>query len=243
MCNFKELEDNLKRDRIVLGVLSKATRKRLLVADKLTNKLCILVHICRGDERMESQMTSLSPANTPPNDMHGVTSRSATTNQRCQANNVRASGVITCKYCGRDHARKKEKCPAWGEQSSKCGRSNHFTKMCQSKNTRRVLTVNNQSEDSDTASDTTLDDRNPHFVAIVQEHGRPVHVVDLTIDNICIAFIIKRKRIVFHVDSGASVNLISAMGSNSTVTPIGYISVCNEVCCKLIDNQESLRMY
>ncbi|KAI0228192.1 hypothetical protein LSAT2_021326, partial [Lamellibrachia satsuma] len=29
-CNFKELEDSLIRDRIVLGVVSKATRKRLL---------------------------------------------------------------------------------------------------------------------------------------------------------------------------------------------------------------------
>ena len=49
---------NLIRD-IVLGVVSKATRNRLLATDKLTKKSCI--HICRGDNIMESQMTSLLP--------------------------------------------------------------------------------------------------------------------------------------------------------------------------------------
>ncbi|KAI0209199.1 hypothetical protein LSAT2_006088, partial [Lamellibrachia satsuma] len=108
--------------------------------------------------------------------------------------------------------------------------------MFLSKITRRVHTVDRQSE-SNTASDTTLDDRNPHFVSIVQEQGRPVHAVDSTRDRICVAFTIKRKIIVFQVDSGASVNLISAkliadvpmtpttktltMWNNSTVTPIG----------------------
>ncbi|KAI0221099.1 hypothetical protein LSAT2_027490 [Lamellibrachia satsuma] len=268
-CNFKELEDGLIRDRIVLRVVSKATRKRLLAADKLTKKSCI--HICRGDERMESQMTSLSPANTPPDDVHGVTSRRdrtytsrpATMNRRRQANDVRASGIITCKYCGRDHARKKETCPAWGDRCSTCGRRNHFAKMCLSKNTRRVHGVDRQSEDSDTESDTTLDDRNPHVVTIVQEHGRPVHAVDSTRDRICVVFTIKRKRIVFQVDSGASVNLISAkliadvpmtpttktltMWNNSTTTHqtynVPFVVVEQEDFIPLIGNRAAQQMH
>ena len=37
----------------------------------------------------------------------------------------------TCLYCGLNHEFKKEKCPAWGKQCSKCKKSNHFAKVCQ----------------------------------------------------------------------------------------------------------------
>ena len=36
-----------------------------------------------------------------------------------------------CKYCGRRHERKKEKCPAFVKTCNKCGGKDHFSNVCQ----------------------------------------------------------------------------------------------------------------
>ena len=37
---------------------------------------------------------------------------------------------IDCRFCGHNH--KKRDCPAFGKECNKCGRKNHFSKMCKS---------------------------------------------------------------------------------------------------------------
>ena len=39
-----------------------------------------------------------------------------------------------CKRCGNTHGYQKGKCPAWGTTCSACGKKNHWSKMCTSKN-------------------------------------------------------------------------------------------------------------
>ena len=46
-------------------------------------------------------------------------------------------GIKDCKYCGRDHDRRK--CPPFGQICRKCGVKNHFAAKCQVKN--KVATV------------------------------------------------------------------------------------------------------
>ena len=45
-CNFGILQDNLLRDRVVLGIRENSTRKKLLAESKLTLEKCI--SICRA---------------------------------------------------------------------------------------------------------------------------------------------------------------------------------------------------
>lgn len=40
---------------------------------------------------------------------------------------------IQCKFCGREHEKKKEKCPAQSKKCSSCGKLNHFAKCCNRK--------------------------------------------------------------------------------------------------------------
>ena len=40
------------------------------------------------------------------------------------------NSVNDCKYCGKDHPRDKEKCPAYGKTCNKCGKSNHLATVC-----------------------------------------------------------------------------------------------------------------
>ena len=42
-----------------------------------------------------------------------------------------------CKYCGKKHERKRDKCPAYKKTCSSCGKPNHFAAKC-SKNSREV---------------------------------------------------------------------------------------------------------
>ena len=37
---------------------------------------------------------------------------------------------IDCKFCGRKHVPDRSKCPAYGQQCNKCGKSNHFAAKC-----------------------------------------------------------------------------------------------------------------
>ncbi|XP_014675268.1 PREDICTED: uncharacterized protein K02A2.6-like [Priapulus caudatus] len=47
------------------------------------------------------------------------------------------SNIINCDFCGYDHERGREKCPAWGQICDKCKGRNHFRKKCK----RRVHAV------------------------------------------------------------------------------------------------------
>jgi len=48
-CNYGTLEENLIRDRIVIGVKDNVTRKKLLQESKLTLTRCL--DMCRGNEK------------------------------------------------------------------------------------------------------------------------------------------------------------------------------------------------
>ena len=37
---------------------------------------------------------------------------------------------VNCRFCGRKHEEKKEKCPAWGKMCNQCGGKNHFSAVC-----------------------------------------------------------------------------------------------------------------
>uniref|UniRef100_A0AC35GBU6 Reverse transcriptase n=1 Tax=Panagrolaimus sp. PS1159 TaxID=55785 RepID=A0AC35GBU6_9BILA len=52
-----------------------------------------------------------------------------------------------CSYCGGDHQRGKEKCPAKGATCNKCGKRDHFAKVCRSRNSpeQKVGVGNQQS--------------------------------------------------------------------------------------------------
>ena len=62
-----------------------------------------------------------------------------------------------CMYCGRQHARKKELCPAWGKQCNSCGTLNHFASECkksrQQRRVKRGQPVNTVDECSEQSTD------------------------------------------------------------------------------------------
>ena len=95
-CNYGTLEENLIRDRIVMGIRENSTRKRLLQESELTLNRCI--GICRANESTAIQLKSIGNEEDvnvmKKNPVHGY-----------KGTNKRVSKDIDCKYCERKHIR------------------------------------------------------------------------------------------------------------------------------------------
>ena len=168
-CNFGTLEDNLIRDRIVIGISDNATKKKLLQDAKLTLKGCI--NICRTNEQSSKQVKTMR---TPEDEVAKISLKP--NRYQCDRKPALKPEVSdkSCLYCGRHHPRKKEMCPAWGKQCNSCGTLNHFASECRKSRQRRVkkpLPVNtlddcSESTDSDDMfyieNVDSMTDSNPH---------------------------------------------------------------------------------
>lgn len=137
-CKYEALEDEMIRDRIVLGIRDNSTRKKLLQEKKLDLQRC--KDICRANEKTASQLKDIE-------DVQFVKSMSfkgkylkgkwqrnqSTSGSKAKYDNGQPQ---LCTYYGNNHVSKKEKCPAYGIICNTCGNVNHFAKMCRSARVR-----------------------------------------------------------------------------------------------------------
>lgn len=129
-CNYDTQRDSLLRDQIVVGIIDNDTREQLLSQSTLDLKKA--VEICRAREsarkhavRMQSgaeasqtqMLVNLLNAN------RGIASSQKMQYPKDSGNNS------SCRFCGGQHSRGK--CPAYGKFCVKCGRINHFAKVCE----------------------------------------------------------------------------------------------------------------
>ncbi|XP_067687858.1 uncharacterized protein [Haliotis asinina] len=133
-CEFGDLHDSLIRDRIICGIASDALRERLLREDDLT--LDKTITMCRAAEASKVQVKELHPLDPQP--VHSVEQQSKSGRRKSNRKKSQSSGSRsieqsdTCGYCGFTHAPRK--CPASGKSCDKCGKQNHFARVCRSKN-------------------------------------------------------------------------------------------------------------
>ena len=184
-CAFGTLTDSLITDRIVCGILDDRTRSRLLKEADLT--LQAAVSICRANETTAAHMKDLSktpgPAGeaTPPND-HDIHAIHKGTNK--------ASRHPLCGKCGNSHSY-QQRCPAYGAECLKCGKRNHFARVCRSKipPERRPGKPHIQSIEEDENSDgdspfvytvnrNKRKDEKDWHVTIKVDHGHPTFKID-----------------------------------------------------------------
>jgi hypothetical protein len=125
-CNFGNLEDNLIRDRIVLGVRHNSTRKKLLQVSKLTLQQSI--DICRSCEKTSKQLESMKAEGEEVLAVGRGQFKEQSPRKRTEKKVEDV--VIRCKFCNTSHPRDKLKCPAWGKTCSLCKRKNHFAVVC-----------------------------------------------------------------------------------------------------------------
>ena len=197
-CDFKVLNDELIRDRIVCGIRDAAVRKSLLQMPNLTLQKCI--DTVRAAEITSQQLKKMN--SEAESTVHAVSSakhKKVKTKKK----------IISCKYCGKQHEWNKEICPAYGTKCAKCKQYNHFAIKCpQSKKDHKKYSQHRRSkihyvdgEEEYNTSDTTDED-------ILHVTTEEVNSVNNLQNKIYATMCIQDKPVRFQVDSGATCNLL-----------------------------------
>lgn len=131
-CEYKEFEQQLLRDRIVVGIMDNNLKKELLKAEKLD--LTLAIDMCRTAEATSDQLLALQ---SQENEIHKVSMSNSTK---------------VCKFCGETHVFNKKKCPAYGKQCQNCGAYNHNKRVCKKKSKKYIKEI----EDSFTSDEEDL---------------------------------------------------------------------------------------
>ena len=92
----------------------------------------------------------------------------------------------TCKFCGESHAMNKKACPAFGKKCDFCHRQNHYASVCYKKNKLHAVV---ESSDDEVLLAVGGREKNKTINAEMQIEGKTLSC---------------------QIDSGASVNVISA---------------------------------
>ena len=182
-CNFGALEDEMIRDRLVVGISNKVVKERMLREPELT--LHQAVTICRADEESQKGLNIMKNDDT---DMvrQSHKAKSKDLKQRLPKSDYmkqKQRNAKTCGRCGKVHGARE--CPAYGKTCHLCKKKNHFSKMCRA-SVREV-------EHSD--------DETPefHMDAVIKQQSQPWNVTL----NIC------NTPVKFKVDTGADVTCIT----------------------------------
>ena len=129
-CCFKTLNDEMLRDRLVLGCKDKSAKARLFREEDCDLKKSL--DSLRISETTQAQLKIIG-------DEEKETVNVVTAERKFQKKSEfkQKSGTHgkkdfrkDCMYCGTKHA--KWKCPAYGKKCAKCGRENHFDSVCRS---------------------------------------------------------------------------------------------------------------
>ena len=125
------------RDRIVTGIASNETRHKLLSERDLTLEKAVT--ICRSEEAARETQKDMStdPATRQIKAFRRKSQYKATKNETAKKNQTVASADMqnlqtTCQQCGYNE-HKNRTCPAATRQCSRCGKTGHFAKMCQTR--------------------------------------------------------------------------------------------------------------
>ena len=232
------------KDRIVLGIQSQHTRKRLLQDRKLTLKKCI--DMCRSAEAASSQLKNIGQDHPSIENVQTVSQRSRKLQKpripKVQKNPPNPKGRLTCQYCGTEHPAIKEQSPAWGKSCLGCVVQNHLAQVCCKAKCNNIHAMK-ERDSEDTEND---DDNNIEYVTSVTLVHDSIHSVSAT--NSCpfasaiyAELHVSNQPITFQIDCGATINVLPEryvqgcdlkptgkrlrMWNNSELKPLGMTRV------------------
>ena len=143
--------------------------------------------MCRVAENAEQHARVLQPE-----PVHKVSTRGGRKTHK-------QAGSTNCKFCSTSHPMKRELCPAFGKTCRKCKGKNHFAEKCRASK-RRINAVQNDDGGVNETNNSSLSD---------YESVATIAVNSVAEKSICAEMIVKGKPVIFQLDTGAAVNLIS----------------------------------
>lgn len=185
-CEFKEQEDEMLRDKIVLGVNSRELQERLLRMADL--KLNDAIKTCQAAEISKKQVKSLHVENH-------IDELKDDRNEKLKYH---------CKKCNYKHGPRE--CPAYGKYCKNCKKANHFAVGCRSTknqmyNNKNVQEINVEEEDSieDITELFQVHSLNDTVNTVCTHSREDIWTQDVEINN---------HKINFKLDTGAQVNVL-----------------------------------
>ena len=194
-CEYKELQDEMLRDRLVVGIRDKSMSEKLQLQADLT--LESAKKSIRQREAVKEQRQELHGESRKGHAVvEDVTRRSthkplrdkgggASQNSRAKRQNHRDA----CTRCGIKKHTGGEKCPALGVTCHKCKRKGHFKAQCLSKTVASIETTDDDAAFLDAA-----------FLGMVNTRSSTVWMSSIELAGITVPF---------KLDTGAEVTAIS----------------------------------
>lgn len=158
-CEFGNLEENMVRIRLVLGVKDLGLQERLLRAPDLSLEKTI--DHCKSAElaRYQQHLLTDNRGLVEEKNVQKIYGESnIQKNWRKQSNAAQVEKPLTpetdqynCKKCGYKH--RPRSCPAYGKNCANCGRPNHFKIGCRVNNQHKVLNISEYYENNNVNSE------------------------------------------------------------------------------------------
>lgn len=117
-----------------------------------------------------------------------------TPTNRKENDSRRMTDTKQCIYCSRKHKPGRDNCPAWGQTCKSCGKKKHLAKLCRQAKAHQL-----NDETAEESSD-------PEYSFSVSLKPEAVHKVGDT--QIYANMMINGQKVKFHVDCGATVNVL-----------------------------------
>ena len=184
------MNDEILRDRIVLGIRDDKMRERLLRLNDLT--LQRAVDLIKAAEQTEQQVKLMSGNPGGTANVNTLKQGSGKNNNRFRK--TRQKREVSRDLCGRcetKHAKKN--CPAFGQKCRRCGNLNHYQSLCR---TKLVGTVGEEASEEDES----------YEICTVDEDSRPS--VNKAFVDIFVSTKKPGNQVRFQVDTGSECNLL-----------------------------------
>ena len=196
-CQYEGMQEQLVRDRIVVGIKDTKLSEKLAADKELTLEKAIrMVKEAEANKRMKKL---LQGTNEPTADVDALKFRKGKfkPKQETASGGKKASASGVCNWCGYHADHSKKQCPARDEKCNICKKKGHFSKVCRSKKSK-VNEIAGSSDDSDDyflGSITMID--------AVEDWKATLHVGRVPVE--------------FKIDTGADVTVIPERVFNPTM--------------------------
>lgn len=198
-------QDEMVRDRIVIGLRETVSKEKLMREPSLT--LTKAINFCRATETSKDQVKTLD------NESRLDAVRASTSRIESRTFNKPVCDkdpTKPCKSCGYKH-KFENKCPAAGKTCAKCQGRDHFAKVCPNKSERndshrnKVYKKKVNCVGKESSSESTEESDHEFYISAINSSGRSKSNTETMWTK---EIWIKGKPITFKLDTGAEVSTL-----------------------------------
>lgn len=201
-CDYEKfgvgMQDELIRDRLVIGLLDKKVNQKLQLEDNLTLERAI--QVARQCEDIRNQQ-NLKPAVARVQFQRHQPAKQRLTehsNQRGDSSGNHETRQFKCYFCGGSTYHRRSQCPASKSKCTQCSRVGHWGNVCKQKKINAVVESNTADKDDENENGSSDD---TFFINSVDKITQETSWIrSIKINN--------RNPVKFKIDTGADVTVL-----------------------------------